>query len=363
MAVAADPGGGVSGSSIEDAIKNLVQFAGPSVRDLSEGIRDGYKTLLDAAHVPDDWPVDAKASAIVIVIQELVDEIRNDKWRLAARAAFRLPATGYTGPECDSREGRWKTLAQREGLTRPEDIRKRVENYRDYWRHAAPRLASDLERRLRELNRSPAGWDRFRTDPPLSPASPLPLTPPISFESTEVLYEFSGRRGIQATSHRVLRAHEPVDHYDAVGWYYNEPRAPVKIIPLANCTSDGEMRELPRGGVLGQLKFSHVLAPGELYYFAYITRFNSEQPTMPTILYEVRGKEMRNLTVRAQFDFQALPERICYFDLGAQDQGWEWPEEGAPEWIDVADNGFVEHRFDVCQRGRQYGLKWAWPGS
>jgi hypothetical protein len=359
--VTAGPRGGeLPSGSIEDAIKNLVQFAGPNVRDLSEGVKEGYKAVLGAAHVPEDWPVDAKASAVLIVIQELVDEIRNVNWKLAARAAFRLPATDYTGPECDSREGRWKILAQREGVTNPDDIKRRVENYRDYWRHAAPRLAADLEHRLGELNRSVEGWQRFRTDPPLSPASPLPLTPPISFDRTEVLYEFSGRRGVQVTSHRWLRAHESVDHYDAVGWYYNEPKAPVEIIPLANCTSDGRMRELPRGGVLGRLAFSHVLAPGEQYYFAYITRFNSDQPTMPTILYEVRGKEMRNLSVRAQFDIRALPERICYFNLGEQDQGWEWPDDGSPEWLEVASNGFVEHKFDVCQRGRQYGLKWLW---
>jgi hypothetical protein len=176
-----------------------------------------------------------------------------------------------------------------------------------------------------------------------------------------VLYEFNGNRGVQATSHRWLRAHEPVDHYDAVGWYYNEPRAPVGIIPLANCTSEGTPHELPRGGVLARLQFSHLLRPGEPYYFAYITRFNSDQPCMPTVLYEVRGKEMRNLTVSLQFDTRAMPLQICYFDLGAQDSGWEWPEDGAPQWLEVAPNGFIQHSFEVCLQGRQYGLKWKWP--
>jgi hypothetical protein len=189
----------------------------------------------------------------------------------------------------------------------------------------------------------------------------VPLSPPISFERTEVLYEFEGRRGIQATSYRWLRAYEPVDYYDAVGWYYMEPLAPVEIIAIANCTVDGPMHELPRGGVIGRLKFSHLLAPDEQYWFSYVTRFNSDQPCMPTILYDVRGKEIRDLTVRAQFDVRDMPHRICYFDLGAQDQGWQWPEEGDPEWLQVAPNGFVEHRFDVCRHGRQYGLKWEWP--
>ena len=354
-------GGETPGGSIEDGLKNLVRYAGPDVRDLSDGSKDGYKAILEAAHVPDDWTVDAKASAVLTVIHELVDEIKNANWEQAARAAFRLPATEYVGSESDSREGRWRVLAQREGLTSPEDIKKRVENYRDYWRRAAPTLAPALERRLPELNQAREGWQRFGKDPPLSPSSPLPLSPPTSFDRTEVLYEFRGCRGLQATSHRLLRAHEPVDHYDAVGWYYNEPRAPVEILPLANCTVEGSMRDLPRGGVLGRLKFSHMLAPGERYYFAYITRFNSDQPCMPAILYEVRGHEIRDLTVRVQFDVQVLPQRICYFSVGAQDQGWEWPEEGAPEWLEIAPNGFVEYRFEVCQRGRQYGLKWEWP--
>lgn len=359
--MAANPRGGASEGSIEDGLKNLVQFAGPNVRELSEGAKEGYKAILAAAHVPEDWTVDAKASAVLTVIQEAVDEIRNANWRLAARAAFRLPATDYVGPECDSRESRWKALAQREGYTTQADVRKRIENYRDYWRNAVPRLAADVERRLGELSRLPDGWQRFRTDPPLPPGSPLPLSQPISFDRTEVLYEFRGACGIQATSHRWLRAHEPVNYYDAVGWYYNEPRAAVEIIPLANCTSDGVIHELPRGGVTGRLHFSHALEPGEQYYFSYITRFNSDQPCMPTILYEVRGREIRDLTVRAQFDMRSVPQRICYFDLGAQDDGWEWPEDGAPEWISIAPNGFVEHRFEVCHRGRQYGLKWIWP--
>jgi len=361
-------GGGTAEGSIEDGLKNLVKFAGPNVRELSIRADKGYQAILDAAHVPDDWTVDAKASAVLTVIQELIDEIRNANWRLAARAAFRVPATDYVAAGNDSREGRWKTLAHQErvlaeqkGSSGPQDIKKQVEHYRDYWRSAVPQLALDLKRRLDDLNRTLGAWDRYGTEPPLSPASPLPMAPPISFDRTEVLYEFRGTVGIQATSHRWLRAHEPVDHYDAVGWYYNEPTAGVEITPLANCTSEGPLHELPKGGVLGRLTFSHTLEPDEQYYFAYITRFNSGQPCRPTILYEVRGREIRNLTVRAVFDIHAVPQRICYFDVGAQDDGWEWPEDDAPQWLPVAANGFVEHTFAVCLRGRQYGLKWQWP--
>ena len=353
-------GGDSPVKSIEAGLKTLVQYAGPNVRELSEGTKDGYKAILDAAHVPDDWTVDAKASAVLTVLQDLVEHITNTNWRKASLAAFRLPAGNYVGPESDSREGRWKVLARREG-TAPRELKRQVERYRDYWRAAVPKLAADLYDELRRLNRTADGWLRLQDEAPLLPSSPLPLSPPISFDRTEVLYEFKGNCGIQVTSRRWLRAQESVDHYDAVGWYYNEPRAPVEIIPLANCTSGGPMRELLKGGVLGALQFSHTLAPGEVYYFEYITRFNSDQPCRPTILYEVRGREMRNLIVRAQFDTQVLPSQICYFDLGAEYVGWQWPEQGAPEWLQVAPNGYLEHRFDVCQQGRQYGLKWEWP--
>jgi hypothetical protein len=102
--VATNPRGGAPERSVEDGLKNLVQFAGPNVRELSEGVKDGYEAILEAAHVPEEWTVDAKASAVLTVIQEAVEDIRNANWRLAARAAFRLPATDYDGPECDSRE-------------------------------------------------------------------------------------------------------------------------------------------------------------------------------------------------------------------------------------------------------------------
>ena len=353
------PGGSEEGT-IETGLSNLVHGAGPNVRALSKCTEPGYQAILEAAIVPDEWTEDAKASAVLRAIHELVPKIRNPRWRAAALAAFRLPATAYELPEGDSREGRWKLLAQREGITDPDDIKRRVENYRDYWRSVRPKLADDLEDRLQELNSAPNGWARLQADS--APAAPLPLAPPISFDRTEVLYQFEGYRGIQCTSSRWLRAHEPVDHYDAVGWYYNEPAAPVEIIPVAHCALDGPVRELLMGGVVGRLKFSHMLEPGEEYYFAYITRFNSAQPCRPAILYEVRGKAIRNLTVRVQFDLRTLPRRIWYFDEDAnRSHGWQPPDDGAAEWMHTAPDGYVEHRFDLCVRGRMYGLQWEWP--
>jgi hypothetical protein len=359
MAGIRDPRGEEPGpETIETGLKSIVRDAGPSVRELSRCTKPGFKALMAAARVPADWPDDAKASAVLTVIQELVEAIRNSRWRTAAMAAFRIPPGEYVGPDYDSRNARWRALAEREGA---EDIRARVENYRDYWQSAVRQLAAGLEDRLQEMNRTPESWQRFEDDSQLAPRSPQWQPPAISFDRTDVLYQFHGYIGTQVTSQRWLHALEPVDHYEAVGWYYSQPDAPVQIVPLANCTIEGPVHELPMGGVLCRLQFSHLLAPGEEYYFSYVTRYNSDRPCRPTILYEVRAREMRDLTVRAQFDITALPASIWYFDVGTQSDGWEVPEAEAPARLPIASNGYVEHRFDVCERGRYYGLKWTWP--
>ena len=72
------------------------------------------------------------------------------------------------------------------------------------------------------------------------------------------------------------------DYYEAVAWYYNDPDAPVEIIPIANCALDGPLRPLPQGGSCGTLRFSRTLNRSDSYFFAYETRFNSEAPCRPT---------------------------------------------------------------------------------
>jgi len=134
------PGGGESpANSIEAGIRNLVNDAGPNVRELSRRTRPGYDVIMEGAIVPGGWTEDAKALAIVTVIQELVGQITNPRWRIAAMAACRQPADLYVGPNCDSRKGRWRVLAEREG-TAPGDIARRIEDYRGYWtqRSGAP---------------------------------------------------------------------------------------------------------------------------------------------------------------------------------------------------------------------------------
>src|SRR5215469_6865952 len=107
------PGGGVSPpESIEAGLRELALDAGPDIRKLSRSTHGGLRALMDAAHAPPDWPVDAKAEAVLAVVQELVREIANPRWRSAALAAFRMPADQFVGPEYDSLAGRWRALAR-----------------------------------------------------------------------------------------------------------------------------------------------------------------------------------------------------------------------------------------------------------
>jgi len=356
--VAGRPGGGET-PRLLDGLRALVVEAGPSVQRLAHDQTEGIVAIMKSAAPPASWTDEDKATAILAVVAELVDRLNNPRWKAAAQAAFRLPPERFEGSAFDSLMARWRDLARQEGETLGGSIEEVAERYRGYWRtSAAPHLAQALESRLHDLNSSD-GWQRYRSDEPYSP----PLALPISFERTEVLYQFDGTRGIQSTSQRWLVAHGAVDHYEAVGWYYSEPDAPVDIVPVANCTLDGLLVPLPQGGRAGTLRFSHELQDGERYYFSYTVRFNSQKECRPTILYEVRGLRMDVLMVRAQFDPNAIPVRCWHFDIGAQSEGYHMPPDGAPEFLKVQPNGYVAHEFRSCKRGRKYGLRWIWPDA
>lgn len=348
------PGGGLSpADSFEAGLRELVLGAGPDIRKLCREPEGGLRTIMRMAQVPARWQEDAKASAVLTVIQELVQQIDNPPWRMAVLAAFRLPAEDYLGPGHDSLASRWRDLARRNGAEGAA-IAKLAEGYRGFWIRAAPWLSGRLERRMAELNASASGWDSYSVGEPPSP----PRLLPVSFDRTDVLYRFDGYRGIESISYRWLTANAAVGYYEAIGWYYNEPDAPVEIVPLANCQLDGPMRDLPQGGRCARLRFFRVLDPGDHYFFAYCTRFNSELACRPTILYEVRGLEMRSLTIRAQFDI--VPTRCWRFNVESQNEGWETPGRDAPELLEIAPNGYVDYEFTRCERGRKYGLRWDW---
>ena len=350
-------GGGESPpGSIEAGLRELAKDAGPDIRQLSRGKTENLRGIMQAARTPPNWPEDAKASAVLTVIQELIREIANPRWKAAALAAFRLPADQYLGAQHDSLAGRWRALASRDGASSGAGVKERAEAYRGYWVTAASHLSHDVERRFAELNDTTDGWQAYRIGAPPSPPQALP----VSFERTDVLYRFRGRLGVQAITYRWVVANAPIDQYEPVGWYYNEPDAPVEIIPLANCALDGPLRDLPQGGRTATLKFSRTLAHGERYFFAYITQFNSQQPCRPVILYEVKGQRMRTLTIRAQFDVDAMPRRCWHFDVEGQNEGWEVPSDDAPKVLTINPNGYAEWTFEECQRGRKFGLRWQW---
>lgn len=61
-------GGRVPAGSIEEGLKELVLDAGPDIRKLSRGESGGFRTVMALAEAPGDWPVDAKAAAVLAVI-------------------------------------------------------------------------------------------------------------------------------------------------------------------------------------------------------------------------------------------------------------------------------------------------------
>jgi len=351
------PGGGEAPpGSIEAGLRALVLDAGPDIRKLSRGQTEGLRRIMQAAQTPAAWPVDAKAAAVLAVIYELADQLTRPGWKAAAQAALRFPPARYAGPECDSLAGRWKALARVEGTSAPE-VSRRADAHRGYWTLAASRMARSLDLRLNELNGQEGLWHKYREGEPQLP----PRSMPITFERTDVLYRFEGYRGIECISYRWLIAHSGVDHFEPMGWYYNQPDAPVTVTPLANCALQGPYRELPQGGRGADLVLSHTLEPDERYFFAYITQFNSDQPCRPTILYEVRGQGIEHLIVRVQFDPDVVPTKCWHFDVEEQSEGWQIPAADAPELLQVSHNGYVEHEFRGCIRGRKYGLRWIWP--
>lgn len=314
---------------------------------------------METAGIPPAWDPDAAAAAVLRVIGEVVEDIGNPLWKGAAQAALRQPAEQYLGHHGDSLAQRFKRRAE---LDRARPFRDQQEAnaakdaYRGYWTACAGKLAAAVERRLEQMARERGAWEHIGVQAP--PAPPLDL--PIGFLRTDVLYSFSGRVGTRSTSYRWVVANDSVDHYDAVGWYYNEPDAPVEIVPVANCLVTAGMRDLPAGGRTARLDFSKVLEKGERYFFAYSTIFNSSRPCRPAIMYEVRGSFMDALVVRVQFDVSEIPALCWYFDVEDQNEGWQEPDGNADEVLEVSANGYVDHEFVGCRRGRKYGLRWRW---
>lgn len=350
------PGGGrAAPDSIETGLRELALRAGPDPVTLSQATSPGRRSIMDACRTPDSWDAEVKATAIIAVIIEVVNDLRNVRWRRAAEAALRVSGREFAGAENDSLAARFRTAA-RFDPSPEQDLKARSEAYRYFWMAAAKRLAVDLLVRIDELNESPERWNAYGAAK--TAAGPRAL--PISFDRTDVLYRLDGMIGVQSISYRWLTAHDAVDHYDVVGHYYSDPDAPVEVRPLANCELDGPMVELPTGGRRGRLRFGRTLGPGEKHFFAYMTIFNSKRQCRPTILYDVRGQSMRDLTLRVQFDPTYPPRKAWAFDIGMQTDGLDVPGDGDPAVLKIGANGYADNEFPQCERGRKYGIRWMW---
>jgi len=349
------PGGGEAPpDTLEAGLRRLALEAGPTVLRLLNERSPGVRAIMNVASPPDHWPEVDIANALLEILSELVEGIANPRWRASCKAALRIPTDDYPGAECDSVAGRWRVLARREDVASGA-VDEAVERYRGYWTVAAVRLAEMLSKRLFELNRN-GGWDSYLAHEIEIPATTLP----VSFDRTDVLFSFDKQRGTGFTTYIWLTAYGPVDRYETMGWYYNDPDAVVDIVPLANCALDGPLRDLPQGGRSASLVFARELRAGEKYFFAFSTVFASDRPCRPTILHKVRGMSMDQLTVRAQFDVDAIPPKIWCVDVAEQLQGSTVPNDGDPQVLEVSPNGYVEYEFFNCKRGREYGLRWIW---
>lgn len=349
------PGGGEARpDTLEAGLRRLAVEAGPTVLRLLHERSPGVRAIMNSASPPDYWTEEDIAGALLEILGELVEEITNPRWRASCKAALRIPVDDYPGAECDSVAGRWRMLSRREGVA-GSAIDEAVERYRGYWTAAAARLAEMLSKRLSDLNRN-GGWDSYLRRELENPASHVP----ISFDRTDVLFQFDKQRGTGFTTYLWLTAHEPIGHYETMGRYYNDPDAEVDIVPLANCSLAGPLVDLPQGGRAASLVFAKELSAGEKYFFAYSTTFVSDRPCRPTILFKVRGRGMERLTIRAQFDVEALPFKLWYVDIDEQLQGLAVPDDGDPQLLEVGQNGYVAMDFHNCKRDRVYGLRWIW---
>jgi len=303
-----------------------------------------------------DWSAEDKATAALDVILQVLATMKNQNWRAVTLAAYAQPESQYQSPHFDTRAERWRERARRdEGIEGEEAMRSRLETYRGFFVNAVSRLAEDVERRFHALNREPHAWEAHRTR---EPSSPTHL--PVTFDRVDVLFRLQGHVGIQQLTYRWLTAIEPISEIEVVGWYYGQADANLDIVPLANCTLAGGLDELPRGGRIGTLKFARTLDVGEEYFFAYSIDYNSGQPCRPVVSHEVRGRSTKLLTVRVQFDEQALPALCWYFEAIGEIDGQRVPADGSERHLLVSPNGYVDHTFTDALFGRKYGIMWRW---
>ena len=344
--------------SIERGLRELGDGRGASVRKLADAHSPGLRAIIDAVRpeLEANWSIEDKAAAALDVILQTLATFRNENWKAVTEAAYGQPEEQYRGPQFDTRAARWRERAQRdEDLQDGPAMKSRLETYRGFFVNAVSRLSEDVEQMFQALNREPSAWERYRRH---EPSSPTHL--PVTFERVDVLFRLQGNVGVQQLTYRWLKALEPISEIEVVGWYYSQADADLDIVPLANCTLDGELDDLPRGGRIGALKFARTLNPGDDYFFAYSINYRSEKPCRPVVSHEVRGRATKLLTVRVQFDPQAMPDRCWCFEAIGELDGQRVPSLGSDRDLVVSANGYVDHEFKDAVFGRKYGIMWRW---
>ncbi len=277
------PGGRIPPEdSIQRGLIDLGDGRGADVRRLNQPETPGLAAILGLVEPkPElDWSAEQKARGALVEIRTLLEAMRYENGRRAAMAAYGWPEAGYTG--LSTRTQRWKAaISREEGISGdsahpPErrHVQRRLDCCGGFFRNAAAKLAHDVERRFIALNETERGWETHRPgDPTALPSPPIP----VEAERVDVLFCLRGRVGTDHFVYREIRALQPLDGIDAVGWYYNDPDAQLDIEPLLNCTREGILRDLARGGRVATLKFVRSLAVDERYCYAYVVRYNSER--------------------------------------------------------------------------------------
>src|SRR5262249_12167428 len=150
-----------------------------------------------------DWNAAEIGDALYALICEVVDSLREDKLRLAARAALNIGDTSVAGRSTLNR--RQKNLAAAREV--------HWDTVREWWRVALKRIAAALATKAAELNDAPNGWEAYRADRPGRPMGD-DIRPNFSLTRVDVTWRLIGKVGRELVSYRWLVAHaDGIDRY------------------------------------------------------------------------------------------------------------------------------------------------------
>jgi hypothetical protein len=332
-------------AAVGAALTELSRGEGASVERV---MSSAGRPLRDLAQFPAAWPVDLQSRALIKLLDESITRLPDARQRQSTRVVLALDPD-FPGDSANQRLLR--LLAARPGQA--ESTRA----LRDYWYRARADLASILGEMIHEAN-TRGSWEKFRGSSArfVSDAS----APPLHFDRCDVLWRFQGRVGIEQTTYRWVTAlADGVDRYDAVGWYYSDPRAVVTIQAIANCEV-GEIRRMRRGGSRATLMLPRRLMSGESCFFASRVLFQSSEECAPIVSHEVRANGVGRLVMRIQFDPDDPPQRPWCFNSATETDVESESAEDPDGRLEISALGYVQADFRDCLHGRRYGVAWQW---